>query len=377
MALSHSPSIVMNGLVLCLDAANTKSYDGNENLLSYSNDFSNGVWAGYCGPKTNITYNTTEVDDPFGTFTSTKIVRNSVTTCTGAVGEQSWGVLWNGSTIVNTTDTFTISLYVRGSVAGDTVQFGFNDSQTSPYTLTTSWQRITYTGIPNSTSRGIQIYINGVNKTYYISGAQVEKGTTANPYYSTTTTSKTRGTTWTDLSGNGHNITLGTSVSFANSFAGVLNFPPDANGYGRNTSMNLSSSNYTVMSFVRKNSNGNVGRTITAYNNNWLLGHHDSTYGDYYAEGWVNDIASPQSDTIWRMFTGTGNISGDSYSLYINDQLVVTNSNGSAGPNGWNLNNQFAQYSDCQISNLICYNRVLTAAEIRQNFNALRGRYSI
>ena len=185
------------------------------------------------------------------------------------------------------------------------------------------------------------------------------------------------GTTWTDLSGNGHNITLGSSVSFVNSFGGVLNFPENENGYGRNTSMNLSSSNFTVMSFVRKNSNGNDGRTITAYNNNWLLGHHDNTYGDYFAEGWVNDVSSPSSDTTWRMFTGTGNISSDSYSLYINDQLIVTNSGGSAGPNGWNLNNQAGQYSDCQIATLICYNRVLTASEIQQNFNALRGRFAI
>jgi hypothetical protein len=179
------------------------------------------------------------------------------------------------------------------------------------------------------------------------------------------------------LSGNGHNITLGSSVSFVNSFGGVLNFPKNADGYGRNTSMNLSSSNYTVISFVRKNSNSDNGRTITAYNNNWLLGHHDDTYGDYYAEGWVNDISTPKSDTIWRMFAGTGDISGDSYSLYINGIPQVTNSNGSAGPNGWNLNSQYGQYSDCQISNLICYNRVLTASEIQQNFNALRGRFSI
>jgi hypothetical protein len=183
------------------------------------------------------------------------------------------------------------------------------------------------------------------------------------------------GTAWTDLSGNGNNITLGSSVSFVSSFSGVLNFPQDANGYGRNTSMNLSSSNYTVMSFVRKNANGNSGRTITAYNNNWLLGHHDTTFGDYYAEGWVNDVASPESDTTWRMFTGTGNIVGDSYSLYINDVHQVTNSNGSAGPNGWNLNNQYGQSSNCQIATLICYNRVLTAAEISQNYNALKSRY--
>jgi hypothetical protein len=185
------------------------------------------------------------------------------------------------------------------------------------------------------------------------------------------------GITWYDLSGNGHNITLGSSVTFVNSFSGVLNFPQNSNGYGRNTSMNLASSNYTVMSFVRKNSYNNGGRTITAYNNNWLLGHHDTTYGDYFAEGWVNDVGSPPSDTTWRMFTGTGNIGGDIYSLYINDTLQVSNSNGSQGPNGWNLNNQYDQYSDCQIATLICYNRVLTPLEIRQNYLAQKTRFGL
>jgi hypothetical protein len=184
------------------------------------------------------------------------------------------------------------------------------------------------------------------------------------------------GTTWSDISGNGHNISMGSSVSLATyGSTKVMEFGENGNGYGRNTSLNLASSNFTVISWVRKLSNGNDGRTITAYNNNWLLAHHDSTYGDYYAEGWVNDVGSPPSDTIWRMFTGTGNISGDSYSLYINDSLIVTNSNGSAGPNGWNLNNQYDQYSSCQIANLICYNRVLSTEEVTQVYNAYKTRF--
>ena len=184
------------------------------------------------------------------------------------------------------------------------------------------------------------------------------------------------GTTWFDLSPNGHNISLGAGVSYTNSGATkVLQFAEDSTGYGRNTSLNLASSNFTVISWVRKLSDGNDGRTITAYNNNWLLAHHDNTYGDYYAEGWVNDVGSPPSDTIWRMFTGTGDISGDSYSLYINDSLIVTNSNGSAGPNGWNLNNQYDQFSSCQIANLICYNRVLSTEEVTQVYNAYKTRF--
>jgi hypothetical protein len=184
------------------------------------------------------------------------------------------------------------------------------------------------------------------------------------------------GNTWFDLSGNDENILLGSSVSFVDSFAGVLNFPKDANGYGRNTTLNLRSSNYTVMSFVRKNLLEDSGRTIAAYYNNWLLGHHDTTYGDYYANGWVYAGAGT-SDTIWRMFTGTGHITNDVYNLYINNNFVIGGSGGSQGPHGWNLNSQYSQYSDCQISNLICYNRVLSLSEIQQNYNALKGRFGL
>jgi hypothetical protein len=57
--------------------------------------------------------------------------------------------------------------------------------------------------------------------------------------------------------------------------------------------------------------------------------------------------------------------------------LLASNSNGSAGPNGWNLNNQYGQNSTCQIANLLVWNRVLTTTEISQVFNAYRGRFGI
>jgi hypothetical protein len=176
------------------------------------------------------------------------------------------------------------------------------------------------------------------------------------------------GNTWYDISGNNHNISLGSTVSYTSSFGGVLTFPENGNGYGRNTTMNLSTSNYTVITYVRKLSN---------YQNNWLIGHHDDTYGDYYAEGWVNNISSPKSDTTWRMFAGTGHISNDVYQLYINDSLIVQNNLGSQGPRGWNFNNQYSQYSNCQIANLIVYNRVLSASEIQDVYNKTKGRFGL
>lgn len=183
------------------------------------------------------------------------------------------------------------------------------------------------------------------------------------------------GNEWYDTSGFGHVITLGPQVTFVSDFGGVLNFAENSEGYGRNDTFDLSTSDFTVVTWVRKNSNGNNGRTVTALNNNWLLGHHDTTYGDYYANGWV-ETGVATSDTVWRMYTGTGNLSTDIYELYINDTLTTVNSGGSAGPSGWNLNAQYGQYSDCQIANILCYDRVLTQQEITKNYNALRSRFT-
>lgn len=185
------------------------------------------------------------------------------------------------------------------------------------------------------------------------------------------------GNTWLDLTDNNHNLSLGSGVSYSSDFGGVMEFQENSNGYARNTSMNLSTSDFTVISFVRKLGFKNDGRVITAYNNNWLLGHHDNTYGDYYAEGWINNITSPKSDRTWRMFTGTGNISSDEYKLYINDKLIVSNNLGSQGPNGWNINSQYSQYSSAQVGNLIVYNRVLTAEEITAIYNQFSSRFGI
>jgi hypothetical protein len=81
---------------------------------------------------------------------------------------------------------------------------------------------------------------------------------------------------------------------------------------------------------------------------------------------------------VWRMFTGTGHISNDQYSLFINDENEVRNSNaGAQGPNGWNLNNQYSQYSNCEIANLICYNRVLTDEEISQVYTSHKTKFGI
>ena len=186
------------------------------------------------------------------------------------------------------------------------------------------------------------------------------------------------GTTWYDLSGNGNNGTLTNGPTYSSSNGGVIVLG-GTNQYIDIPSINLSTSNHTVMGASRYVSIG--GRTFSGKNNNWLMGHWANSTVKYYANGWVTDTAgSEQSDTNWRIYAATGNYSGDSWAFYVNGQLDTgPNSGGFDGPNGFAIGSYqgTSEYSNSHISFLICYNRVLTASEIQQNFNATRSRFGI
>jgi hypothetical protein len=186
------------------------------------------------------------------------------------------------------------------------------------------------------------------------------------------------GTTWFDLSGNGNNGTLVNGASYDSVNNGVIVLD-GVNDY-INVPINLTNTNYTVMGAARYVVVG--GRTFSGQNNNWLMGHWSSSTVKHYAEGWVTGTSTTEeSDTNWRIYAATGNYSADSWAFYVNGALRAgPNSGGSNGPNGFSIGRYGpgnSEFSNSQISFLICYNRVLTAAEIQQNFNALRGRYGL
>ena len=192
--------------------------------------------------------------------------------------------------------------------------------------------------------------------------------------YSTSDTTK-----WYDISGKtGHYMDLGSGVSYQSSFGGVLRFTENSSGYARisDSYVDLRSGQSTVVTFSRKLSNQNNGRIVTAWQNNWLLGQHDTSYGDYYAQGWVQSGIA-QSDTTWRMYTGTGDETNDVWQLYVNESLHTSNSGGSQGPAGFNINAQYGQYSSSQVALVACWDRVLTATEISQVFEVYRKRFGI
>lgn len=189
------------------------------------------------------------------------------------------------------------------------------------------------------------------------------------------------GNQWFDIGGTRHHMDLGSDATYSSDFGGVINFIETSNSYARITDayVNLASSNNTVITWSRKTVDNNNGRVVTAYQNNWLLGHHDTSYGDYYAQGWVYNISggSRPSDTVWRQYTGTGDIPNDTWKLYINKDEIVSNNAGAQGPRGFNVNSQYSQSSLAQVAMIACWDRVLTPQEISDVHEQYRARFSV
>lgn len=186
------------------------------------------------------------------------------------------------------------------------------------------------------------------------------------------------GATWIDLSGNGYNMTLTGTPTFASTNGGVLQFNGSTQ-YGTLSSLNYSTSTFTIIAAARY-SGATRGRVITSVTNNWLLGHWGSTTENYYAEGWVSAVSAGANDTNWRIFAATENYGSDLRSLYVNNVASISNSiAGSQGFNGLSVGRYGggSEYSTCEVSFIYVYNRILSTSELTQNFNALRSRFGI
>jgi len=181
-----------------------------------------------------------------------------------------------------------------------------------------------------------------------------------------------------DLSGSGRNGLLIGSWSWSDIYGGVIQLNAST-GWIRVPDINLVSGQYTVMGATRY-TGASRGRIISSLSNNWLLGHWNATTANYYAEGWVSGAGVGTNDTNWRIYTGTGDSAADSWAFYVNNVLNAgPNNGGSAGPNGLSIGASAgaSEWSDGQFGFVVCYNRILSAAEMTQNYNYFKDRYGL
>ena len=404
MALSHSPKIVTDGLVLCLDAGNPKSFKGE----STTNEIVSVTWWGDGSNQTGLVKSSVVVDEDYLKYkgyetylwtpgTSLNCYLNGSDLSTGRTS-----TVWTFSCYVKREDgapITSLSVYMYypssdGSSAGTIENVG------------DGWYRVsrTRTGTNNYLSLvGFTGFVSG--KKYYLSGAQLEKKS-----YPTTpaATNTTRGTTvatnggWKDLIGsNNGELVNGVSENSDNLgslvFDGVndyisipsqLDAQSPLTGYGSftgadtnaftleiwiKTSQISGSNSYTAPHLIGRD-NGDIYSNLTLYNG--------YVYFVHYNSAWLDNLKSTTmvADNIWHQVVYVNN-TNETGIIYIDGKNEVSGSSSISGANYFSPDYIGRGYSNRYFQGIISickfYDRSLTASEIQQNFNALRGRFGI
>jgi len=189
------------------------------------------------------------------------------------------------------------------------------------------------------------------------------------------------GTTWTDLaSGLTGTLTNGPTFSSANGGSIVFDGANDYTVLSSSTNWNLSG-DFALESWFFPSSFGSFNAIMTSAVSNGLWFGRVSTGIGLRAYAVADVIStSPPSTGAWHHMVVTR--SGSTISLYIDNAFVTSVVDTRTFPNS----TLYVGMDDAvlsapwngRISVAKIYNgRSLSAAEIRQNFNALRGRYGI
>ena len=118
-------------------------------------------------------------------------------------------------------------------------------------------------------------------------------------------------------------------------------------------------------------------RILSGVNNNWLLGWWGGAEDQGYFEGWVTASGSPGASNNAYLYGVVQN--GNTSSVYRNGKLIVSNGNGTTGPNGLSVVGHLSQseFSDAQVSEILVYAGALSDQQ-RQSVEAyLNGKYTL
>jgi hypothetical protein len=220
-------------------------------------------------------------------------------------------------------------------------------------------------GIPDIVTDGLVLNLDAGNPYSYLQGSS--------------------GTTWTDVSGQGNNGTLTNGASYSNG-AIVFDGADDFVDCGVDPSLDMNNLSFTLINIIKPNGSGerqlmSKGTYITGnyqyrLNNSnqltwWMNGH--TPFTDSYTD-------QSLANGVWY-FVSMVYYLNNKIELYINGNLVKTTPiSGSIGSNSQNFQvgaKLATEEFNGNISLAQVYNRALSAAEVLQNFNALKGRYGI
>ena len=206
------------------------------------------------------------------------------------------------------------------------------------------------------------------------------------------------GTSWLDLSGNGKYGTLTNGPTFSSDNAGVINFDGTNDiCYTQTPSQMVNAQNGSIETWVKFTndtdlSSGNVQVYIIPCPNSLYVYFYRNAHWASYAmsnflyyrkasdggTGYVVPYSAYYYPNIWYQNVLTWDENGvqKTYQNAIQKRSdTVSDFDYWYAPNGSNFNISNGFLLEGSLSQLKMYNRTLSADEVRQNYNATRGRY--
>ena len=201
------------------------------------------------------------------------------------------------------------------------------------------------------------------------------------------------GTTWTDISASTNDATLQNGVTYSSDNGGCFVFDGSDDLIEVNNASELNPSEITIIAWVNPNSLNNGCIVAKDDTTNYKLrlrsdGTCDFLSYTYTPRGGTTtnqlNANTNYSTNTWTCIAATGDASG--LTIYKDGEFVANNSTAydgsvTSGPLYIGAKDPFgfaSEHFDGKISVVqIFYDNVLTATDIRRNFNALRGRYGI
>lgn len=359
MALSHSPKVVTDGLVFYYDMNNTQK-----------------SWKG---------------------MTATNLVSVPTKEVLGASSEfVQWGDIAPVFDTYGTGTGYSLSLDLKSKVPGPITVYMQNGSATKysfvnqSVTATTSYQRYTFNNLTaalqdvGQTQAQLAFYgVYGTGRIASVKNVQIEKNAFATPFVN-----GTRSNTQTILDLTNNNTITATSLTYASdntfSFNGSSNYLTVAN----NSNLAIIG-NITIIAWVKVTNfstyTGICSKTTGGFAAPWdyYLGITSGIPQFYRGNGsvYANLAATAAPATgIWQQIAVT--MSGTTVTHYLNGN---TNGSGSltttiadtGNPMYIGTRQDLFTKMIGQLPVVNVYNRALSGAEVKQNFNALRGRYGL
>jgi hypothetical protein len=207
------------------------------------------------------------------------------------------------------------------------------------------------------------------------------------------------GTTWFDISGNNLTGSLVNGPTFTGIGKQAAIVFDGVNDYVNCGTTNIIPGSWTVSAWIKHTPKTGAavyfGRSGTGpnYDQTAILGWSSNVSNRFFTSGKTtsgtyllscSSSFSPISGVIYNV-VGTFDTSSTTLNLHINGVLDNTKIVGTLFTTGSNLSNQIgcsdgltpSNFAQGNIYHVKVYNRALSAAEVLQNFNALRGRYGI